>query len=147
MIRATGTAIFWESGLNIQTSEDWRLLTSLDAVISESATDSLDGEYVEGSIGYAYRPVETDRLNALFKYTFLYDYPGVDQVTVNGTTSGPAQLSNILSADVSYDLSKIVTLGAKYGVRIGETKDSDGRKLMGEVLNASRHRPGRSQYL
>ena len=111
------------AGFNIQTSEDWRLLTSLDAVISESATDSLDGEYVEGSIGYAYRPVETDRLNALFKYTFLYDYPGVDQVTVNGTTSGPAQLSNILSADVSYDLSKIVTLGAKYGVRIGETKD------------------------
>jgi hypothetical protein len=111
------------AGLNVQTSEDWRLLTSLDAVISESATDSLDGEYVEGSIGYAYRPVETDRLNALFKYTFLYDYPGVDQVTVNGTTSGPAQLSNILSADVSYDLTKIVTLGAKYGVRIGETKD------------------------
>jgi hypothetical protein len=111
------------AGLNIQTSEDWRLLTSLDAVFSESSTDSLDGEYVEGSIGYAYRPVETDRLNALFKYTLLYDYPGVDQVTVNGTTSGPAQLSNILSADVSYDLSKIVTLGAKYGVRIGETKD------------------------
>ena len=111
------------AGFNIQTSEDWRLLTSLDAVISESATDSLDGEYVEGSIGYAYRPVENDRLNALFKYTFLYDYPGVDQVTVNGTTSGPAQLSNILSADVTYDLSKIVTLGAKYGVRIGETKD------------------------
>ena len=111
------------AGLNIQTSEDWRLLTSLDAVLSESSTDSLDGEYVEGSIGYAYRPVETDRLNALFKYTFLYDYPGVDQVTVNGTTSGPAQLSNILSADVSYDLSKIVTLGAKYGIRIGETKN------------------------
>ena len=111
------------AGLNIQTSEDWRLLTSLDVVISESSTDSLDGEYVEGSIGHAYRPVKTDRLNALFKYTLLYDYPGVDQVTVNGTTSGPAQLSNILSADVSYDLSKIVTLGAKYGVRIGETKD------------------------
>ena len=111
------------TGLNIQTSEDWRLLTSLDAVLSDSSTDSLDGEYVEGSIGYAYRPVETDRLNALFKYTFLYDYPGVDQVTVDGTTSGPAQLSNILSADVAYDLSKIVTLGAKYGVRFGETKD------------------------
>ena len=68
------------AGLNIQASEDWRILTSLDAVLSESSTDSLDGEYVEGSIGYAYRPVETDRLNALFKYTFLYDYPGVDQV-------------------------------------------------------------------
>ena len=110
-------------GLNIQTSADWRMLTSLDLVISQSATDSLDGEYVEGSIGYAYRPIETDTLNALFKYTFLYDYPGVDQVTVDGTTSGPAQLSHILSADVAYDLNQIVTLGAKYGVRLGETKD------------------------
>ena len=114
------------AGLNIQTSADWRLLTSLDAVLSYSATDSLDGKYVEGSVGYAYRPVESDRLNALFKYTFLYDYPGADQVTVNGTTSGPAQLSNILSADVSYDLSKIITVGAKYGFRIGETKDRTG---------------------
>ena len=89
------------AGFNIQTSGDWWLQTSLDAVFSKSATDSLDGKYAEGSIGYAYRPVDTDRLNALFKYTLLYDYPGVDQVTVNGTTSGPAQLSNILSADVT----------------------------------------------
>ena len=77
-------------------------------------------------MGYAYRPIESDRLNALFKYTFLYDLPGVDQVTVNGTTNGPSQLSNILSADVTYDLNKMVTVGAKYGVRIGETKDRSG---------------------
>lgn len=109
--------------LNVQATEDWRLLTSLDVVVSDSSTDSLDGEYVEGSIGYAYRPVKTDRLDALFKYTFLYDYPGIDQVTVDGTTSGPAQLSHIVSADFTYDLSKILTVGAKYGARFGETRD------------------------
>ena len=98
------------------------MLVNVDAVISNSATDSLDGKYAEASLGYAYRPIATDWLNALFKYTFLYDLPGVDQVTVNGTTSGPSQISNILSADVSYDLNKIVTVGAKYGVRIGETR-------------------------
>ena len=105
---------------------NWKFLASLDAVLSDATEDTLNGKYVEGSVGYAYRPVETDSLNALFKYTFLYDLPGADQVTVNGTTDGPAQRSNILSADVSYDLNKIVTLGAKYGLRYGTVKPRDG---------------------
>jgi hypothetical protein len=114
------------AGLTAQTSVDWRLLADVDGVFSQSSTDSLNGKYAEASLGYAYRPIDNDRVNALFKYTFLYDFPGADQVTVNGTTKGPAQLSNILSADVSYDLNKIVTVGAKYGVRVGETKDRSG---------------------
>ena len=114
------------AGLTSQTSEDWRMLASLDAVFSDSTTDTLNGKYTEASIGYAYRPVESDRLNALFKYTFLYDLPGPDQVTVNGTTDGPSQLSHIVSADVSYDLNRIVTLGAKYGARYGEIKERSG---------------------
>ena len=124
------------AGLTSQTSVDWRLLANVDAVLSDSSTDTLDGRYAEASLGYAYRPVESDRLNALFKYTFLYDLPGVDQVTVNGTTKGPSQLSNILSADVSYDLNKIVTVGAKYGVRVGETKD---RSWVGGWQTSSTH--------
>jgi hypothetical protein len=114
------------AGLTLQTSEDWRMLANLDAVFSDSTTDTLNGKYTEASIGYAYRPVESDRLNALFKYTFLYDLPGPDQVTVNGTTDGPSQLSHIVSADVSYDLNRIVTLGAKYGARYGEIKERSG---------------------
>jgi hypothetical protein len=116
----------FSAGLTALTSVDWRLLADVDGVFSSGSTDSLDGKYAEASLGYAYRPVEGDRVNALFKYTFLYDFPGADQVTVNGTTNGPAQLSNILSADVSYDLNKIVTVGAKYGVRVGETRDRSG---------------------
>ncbi len=114
------------AGLTAQTSVNWRLLADVDGVFSQSSTDSLDGKYAEASLGYAYRPIDNDRFNALFKYTFLYDLPGIDQVTVNGTTKGPSQLSNILSADASYDLNKIVTVGAKYGFRIGETRDRSG---------------------
>ncbi len=114
------------AGASFKTSENWRLITNLDAVVSNSATDLLDGNYAEGSVGYAYRPVDHDRLNALFKYTLLYDYPGAEQITVNGTKNGPAQLNNILSADISYDLNRILTIGAKYGFRIGETKDRSG---------------------
>jgi hypothetical protein len=114
------------AGIGKQTGENWRFLANLDAVLSDATDDTLNGKYVEGSAGYAYRPVETDALNALMKYTFLYDLPGPDQVTVNGTTLGPAQRSHIFSADVSYDLNRIVTLGAKYGLRYGHTKPRDG---------------------
>jgi hypothetical protein len=110
----------------VNTSEDWRILANLDAVFSDATASTLDGDYLESSLGYAYRPVDNDRLNALFKYTFLYDFPGADQVTVNGTTLGPAQRSHILSADVTYDINPIISVGGKYGFRIGETKPRDG---------------------
>ncbi len=120
------TSYLFAASLGIKSNDNWRFLGNLDAVFSEATATTRDGKYVEGSVGYAYRPVENDRLNALFKYTFLYDYPGADQVTVNGTTRGPAQLSHILSADANYDVTPILTLGAKYGFRIGQTKDRDG---------------------
>jgi hypothetical protein len=124
-----------QTGFNVKAWEDWRLAANLDAVISEASATTRSGRYVEGSLGYAYRPVENDRLNALFKYTFLYDLPGADQVSVGGTTSGPSQISNILSADFNYDLTEILTIGGKYGVRIGETKD----RTVGDWQMSSAH--------
>jgi hypothetical protein len=112
-----------QTGFNVKTSDDWRLSANLDAVISDASTTTRSGKYAEGSVGFAYRPVNNDRLNALFKYTYLYDLPGADQVTVAGTLNGASQMSNILSADVNYDLTDIFTIGGKYGFRIGETKD------------------------
>jgi opacity protein-like surface antigen len=101
---------------------DWRISINADAVISNSdQTSVLDGDYVEATVGFAYRPVENDRLNALFKYTFLYDLPGPDQTARGtGTVLGPAQRSHIISADFIYDLNEYVSLGAKYGFRYGE---------------------------
>ncbi len=110
------------AGLSLAFNDNWRLLTNLDAVISDASSTQLDGDYIEGSAGYAYRPVDNDAFNALVKYTFLYDLPGPDQVTQAGTTLGPAQRSHIFSADASYDINEIVTIGAKYGFRIGETR-------------------------
>jgi hypothetical protein len=107
-------------------NDDWRFIASADAVISDASESTRDGDYVEASLGYAYRPVENDRLNALAKYTFLYDLPGPDQVTVDGSTDGPQQRSHILSVDASYGVTQMVTLGGKYGVRLGETKPRSG---------------------
>lgn len=115
-----------DTGADIRVFQDWRLIANVEAVISEASVSTRSGRYVEAALGYAYRPTDNDQLNALFKYTFLYDLPGADQVTINGATNGPSQISNIISADVNYDVNEIITLGAKYGMRIGKTKARTG---------------------
>jgi hypothetical protein len=106
-----------------KTNENWRLSAHVDALISRSDQDTiLDGDYVEASLGYAYRPVSNDRLNVLLKYAFLYDLPGPDQVSVNIQLpgAGPAQRSHVFSVDASYDITEHLTVGAKYGFRFGD---------------------------
>lgn len=109
--------------LSWQQKPDWRTVASLDVAISDKLTTSqLDGTYIEGSLGYAYRPVSNDRLNLLLKYSYLYDLPGPDQVNANGELNGPAQRSHIFSIDGIYDITPKLSLGAKYGARIGEER-------------------------
>ena len=106
-----------------QTSKNWRAVANLDAVWTTATEATKRSKYIEGSLGYAYRPIDNDRLNGLMKFTYLYDNPGANQVTVDGTTSSPAQRSYIFSGDVNYDVIPQLTLGAKYGVRIGDTRE------------------------
>lgn len=94
------------------------MLANLDALVSESAEgDFRDGRYVRASVGYAYRPVDNERLNLLFRYTYLNDLPGEDQVNANGAVDGPLQISNIFSVNAGYDLSPALTIGGKLGYR------------------------------
>ena len=116
-------AYLMQASLGVKMDDDWRAIATFDGVLSDATDSTRDGDYAEGSLGFAYRPAEGDRLNALAKYTFLYDLPGKDQVSVDGTTSSPAQRSHIASVDASYDVTPQITLGGKYGVRIGETRD------------------------
>ena len=104
-----------------KTNENWRLSAHVDALFSRSDQATvLDGDYIEASLGYAYRPVSNDRLNVLLKYAFLYDLPGPQQVNVNNQILGPAQRSHVFSVDASYDIGEHLTIGAKYGFRFGE---------------------------
>ncbi len=113
------TWLFQADG-SVKTSDNWRLIGHLDALFSNSdQSDILDGEYLEASIGAAYRPVDNDRLNLLFRYTYLYDLPGAQQVNADGNILGPAQKSHILSVDASYDINEWLTIGGKYGYRSG----------------------------
>ncbi len=109
-----------QSAINVKTSDNWRMLASVDAVISNSDQASiLDGDYIKASIGATYRPIDNDKLNLLFRYTYLYDLPGTQQVNASGNLLGPAQRSHILSADVTYDINEWLTVGGKYGFRTG----------------------------
>ena len=109
-----------------RTSDDWRFVSELDAVISQGENDLRDGRYIEAMLGYAWRPVADDRLNALLSYTYLQDLPGADQVNIDGDADGPLQRSHILNAAFSYDLDQRWTLGGKYGLRMRRQADRAG---------------------
>lgn len=120
-------SFLFTGGIGYKVDENWRFIGKLDGLISQSDQgDFLDGDYVEASLGFAYRPTDNDRLNALFKYTYLYDLPGVDQVTSNGSTFGPRQNSHVLSADANYRLNNNFSIGGKYGFRIGQVETFRG---------------------
>jgi hypothetical protein len=116
-------AYLLQASLGWKISEDWRAIGSFDGVFTDATDDTREGDYAEGSVGFAYRGTTSDKWNALVKYTYLLDQPGADQVSVDGTTSSPAQRSNIFSGDVSYQATNKLTLGAKYAVRVGEIRD------------------------
>ncbi|QKT04625.1 OmpA family protein [Ectothiorhodospiraceae bacterium 2226] len=110
-----------KNSLRYQFSPDWRLLGKLNHSESESSQGEFyDGRYTEAVLGYAYRPVNHDRLNALFKYTYFYNLPTADQVTLSNTPAAFIQKSHILAADVLYDLTARWTVGGKYAYRLGQ---------------------------
>ncbi|WP_374434110.1 hypothetical protein [Tabrizicola sp.] len=105
-----------------QVSEDWRFLADIDALVSDSDQEAfLDGRYVEASLGYAWRPTDNDRWNVLARYTYLYDLPGADQISADGSNAGDKQRSHIFSVDAIFDPDAAWEFGGKLAYRIGET--------------------------
>jgi len=121
-------------GLGVKMSKDWRALANIDVVFSTASDDTKSSAYVNGVMGFAYRPADNNRVNALVKYNFVYDKPGTGQVTLDGTTSSPMQVSHIFSADVNYNVTEKLTLGTKVGGRVGYLRD---RVLPGAAWTAS----------
>jgi flagellar motor protein MotB len=110
------TSWLLKNSLKYQLSEDWRLIGKFDYAVSESSMgDYYNGDYTEAVLGYAYRPVHHDRLNALLKYTYFYNLPSTDQES--GTDMGVIQRSHIGSVDVMYDLTPGWTVGGKVACR------------------------------
>jgi flagellar motor protein MotB len=103
-----------------QVTQDWRLVGKFDYSKSESSQGQFyDGGYTEAVAGFGYRPVLSDRLDVLAKYTWFYNVPTTGQVTLQGTAAQFIQKSHIGSVDVTYDLGKYVSVGGKYAYRLG----------------------------
>jgi len=115
------TSWLLKNSLKYQLSEDWRLIGKFNYAVSESSMgDYYNGDYTEAVLGYAYRPIQNDRLNALLKYTYFYNLPSADQVTGTNTAADYVQRSHIGSLDVMYDLTPGWTVGGKVAYRYGQ---------------------------
>jgi flagellar motor protein MotB len=109
------------NSLRYQLTPDWRVLGKLNYSVSDSTQgDFYDGGYTEAVLGYAYRPVRNDRLNALVKYTYFHNVPTTDQVTLQDTAAEFIQKSHIAAADVTYALNAAWSIGGKYAYRLGQ---------------------------
>jgi hypothetical protein len=111
----------FRNSLKYQINPDSRLLGKLnysDSVSSEGAF--YDGGYTEAVLGYGYRPIYNDRLNALVKYTYFYNVPTTAQVTQQNLAAEYIQKSHIAAVDVTYDLTQSITIGGKYAYRLGQ---------------------------
>lgn len=111
--------------LGYQTTPDWRLIGRLNVSFSDASQGNFfDGDYVEFVTGYAYRPVDNDRLNLLFKYTYFYNLPSPGQLTDADGLADYAQRSHIFSVDGMYDVRPWVSLGGKYAYRLGQLREN-----------------------
>jgi flagellar motor protein MotB len=116
----------FKNSFKYQLTPDWRVSGKFNYSMSASSLgDSLDSDYTEAVLGYAYRPVLFDRLNVLFKYTYFYDLPSVDEGSNSDSSNSDSsnsdsdfiQRSHIGAVDVMYDLTSRWTLGGKYAYR------------------------------
>ncbi len=113
-------AIYLTADARYQIDDARRLLFSLDAAETTTVESSLlNGTLVDARIGYAVRPVRNERLNVLASYRFLYDMFGQEIDGVAG--AGPVQESHVADLQLSYDLNREWTLGAKLGGRRTES--------------------------
>lgn len=104
-----------------QMTEASRLLGKFNYATSDNSMGAFfDGEYTEAVVGYAFRPVRNDRLNALVKYTYFYNMPTAGQVTQSNAASEYLQKSQIAAVDLTYDLTGRWRIGGKYAYRFGE---------------------------
>jgi hypothetical protein len=120
-----GHRVTWltRNTFGMQATPAWRLLSKLNYSTSTNSQGAFyDGDFHEFVLGGAYRPVDNDRWNTLIKYTNYYNLPSPGQVSADGSNANYAQRSQIVDIDTIYDVRPWFSLGAKYGMRIGEVQ-------------------------
>lgn len=108
---------------------DWRFVGRFNMAQADNEGPSVRAaEFTEAMAGFAYRPVNNEKLNMLARFTYFQDLGPAGQLTGSGQTQNPKQTSKIASVDMNYDLTNKLTMGVKYGYRQGKVslgRDSD----------------------
>jgi len=118
---AERTTWLFRSNFKYPISAGARLLGKFNHSESESSLGTFyDGGFTEAVVGYAYRPVSHDRLNTLVKYTYFYNVPTTDQVSLTNIAAEFIQKSHVAAVDVSYDVTRNLSIGGKYAYRLGQ---------------------------
>lgn len=102
--------------------EDWRLAARINYSKTEDFTNPQNSaRFIEGNLGFSYRPVDNNRWALLGRYTYLYDLRTLAQVT-----TGSDQKSNIFSLEGIYRFNPEWELAAKLARRTGMVRQGRG---------------------
>ncbi len=74
-----------------------------------------NSEYMRADLGFAYRPIHNDRLNALMLYSYVRE-----ESPSAASSQSLGQNSHVFAIDAIYDVNSWLSLGGKYGLRVGE---------------------------
>jgi hypothetical protein len=119
--RTERTTWLFRNSFKYQINPGARLLGKFNHSESESSLGTFyDGGFTEAVLGYAYRPVLHDRLNVLAKYTYFYNVPTTDQISLSNIPAEYIQKSHIAAVDLTYDITHNFTIGGKYAYRLGQ---------------------------
>jgi len=111
------------NNLSYKMNPDWRAQLRVDIAISNSSVDdSLNSDYSEALLGFAYRPIDNDKFNALLTYNYLYDLAPAEQFTASYQQNDYQQRSHVVAVDMNYDLTARWTIGGKVAHRKGEIR-------------------------
>jgi hypothetical protein len=103
--------------LDVDVASGWTVLTKVSFSHTDDRQAQLaNAQFVESGIGLAYRPVQTNRMNLLGRYTFLYDLPAS---AASGRTD---ERSHVLSLEAGYDVTRRWELGGRYALKRQEVR-------------------------
>jgi uncharacterized repeat protein (TIGR01451 family) len=115
---ATKTQWLTTNRADYRVNRDLELIGKFSLSVTEDADNPLgDAQFVETSVGAAYRPVAVDRWQLLGKYTFLYDMPSSAQMPLRND-----ERMHVFSTETLYDITHKIGVGGKVAGRWGEVR-------------------------
>lgn len=107
----------FKSDMNWEYSQALKLISEIEYSREKNKNED---EYLDGTIGFAYRPVKHDRLNLIGKYSYIKE----NNYLVDEDEFGvyPAERSQVFSLDAIYDLTAKLQLAEKIAYKNGEVK-------------------------